>query len=76
MAKRTLTRKAVKKAAPAPVELPTFEFGDKTYQVTKSAIVPSLTGPKTLTPADIAVNTEAQKYLVEHGCSCVEEVVE
>lgn len=77
MKKKTLTlpKREKKTAVAAPVEDITFAFGDKEYRVTKSAIVRLNTGVVTMTPADISVNAEAQQYLVEHGCSCIEEVV-
>lgn len=74
MAKTLKTPAATPKAQPAKIEEHTFEYDGKTYRITKGAHVPTTSGTVLMTAADIAVNADAQKYLVDHKCSCVEVV--
>lgn len=54
-----------------------FEHDGKKYNVHRGAHVPRATGgSEKLTAADICVDKEAQQYLVENNCSCIEEVTE
>lgn len=70
-----------KKETPAAESKPAdtlnqFKYNGKQYNVLRGAVVPrEAGGSDKLTAADICVDTEAQKYLVENGCSAVEEVV-
>ena len=63
----------VKTAAP---DIPSFEHDGKKYLVTKGAVIRFQAGIQEMSAADIAVSPEAQKYLVENACSCIEEVTE
>jgi hypothetical protein len=65
-----------KPAPDATGSLLSFEHNGKKYNVLKGANVPLANGVELLTAADICISTEAQKYLVENGCSCIEEAAE
>jgi hypothetical protein len=54
----------------------TFEFGGRKFRALRAASVPLADGSMKMTAADIVVSVEAQKYLVENKCSCIEEVIE
>lgn len=76
MAKTFKTKSAAKPdEAAAPAADSSFQFGGKKYKVTKGARVPLANGAMTLTAADIAVSEEAQKYLVENNCNCIDEEI-
>lgn len=53
-----------------------FEYGDKKYNVLRGCIIPLSDGSVTLTAADICIHAEAQKYLVENKCRCIEEAID
>lgn len=53
-----------------------FKYGEKKYNVLRGCVIPLFDGSVTLTAADICVHTEAQKYLVENKCGCIEEAID
>jgi len=70
------TSAAATEEAAAPAADNTFEYAGKKYKVTKPTVIRFVTGPTELTAADICTSLEAQQYLVEEKCTCIEEVVE
>jgi hypothetical protein len=59
-----------------PASENTFEYGGKKFKALRAASIPLADGAMKMTAADIVVSAEAQKYLVENKCSCIEEVIE